>query len=342
MLKVEVSSETIQSPITALERSSREELFDSEHLLNQYHTKVLTDIHEIRDFMEKLQSSSDIKKSVQKLVSLLRSALRVRVQTHPGICKECLECAKHMCIETHMCKKISKCSGLEYQQEFLQCSKKGAIREAQSSETSCTNNEDTSSCAKACTCSGKRLTVCHSHSTSLEHMDIKECSHSTSAACCQEMWTSGNPKLCHHSKIGILFSGGLDSTILAALADEFVPLGEPIDLLNVAFERERKKLKLNRKQAREKKHLDSAEEKESTYLVPDRITGKRALDDLKKLYPNRQWNFVQVNGIFKILIIQLFLHIGTLRSVSILFQASGYLSVNKEYEVHCYNMMGSY
>jgi hypothetical protein len=306
VLKVEVSSETIQSPITALRRSSREELFVPEHLLNQYHTKVLTGINEIGDFMEKLQSSSDIKKLVQKLVSLLRSALQVRVQTHPGICKECLEYAKYMCSESDMCKKICKFSCLEYHQEFIQCSRNVSTCGAQPTETPCTISEDRSSCAKACTCSEKRSTVCHSHSTSSENVDVKEHSHSKSATCCQEVWTNGSPKLCGHSKIGILFSGGLDSTILAALADEFVPLGEPIDLLNVAFERVRKKGKLNRKQAREEKHLNSAEEKESTYLVPDRITGKRALDDLKKLYPNRQWNFVQVNDIFKNLVIVIF------------------------------------
>jgi len=35
-------------------------------------------------------------------------------------------------------------------------------------------------------------------------------------------------------------SGGLDSTILASLANEFVPHDDLIDLLNVAFEREKK------------------------------------------------------------------------------------------------------
>ncbi|XP_005097947.1 asparagine synthetase domain-containing protein 1 [Aplysia californica] len=38
------------------------------------------------------------------------------------------------------------------------------------------------------------------------------------------------------AKVAILFSGGLDSSVLAALADRCVPPEEPIDLLNVAFE----------------------------------------------------------------------------------------------------------
>jgi asparagine synthetase B (glutamine-hydrolysing) len=36
-------------------------------------------------------------------------------------------------------------------------------------------------------------------------------------------------------RLAILFSGGIDSMILAALADKYVPIEESIDLLNVAF-----------------------------------------------------------------------------------------------------------
>jgi hypothetical protein len=236
--------------------------------------------------MEKLQSDSDIKKSVEKLNHLLRNAVRVRVQTHPGICKECLEFAEHTSIKTRAHKQTSKFPDSRYQQEFLQCFEEDGTHEAQPSETSFTDIEHRSH-AKAC------------HSRSLKCTDIERCSQSEPAGCSQEMWTSKNPVSCHHSKVGILFSGGLDSTILAALAEEFVPPGEPIDLLNVAFEREKKEGNLNRKALREKKRIDLSAEKENTYLVPDRITGKNALDDLKRLYPNRQWNFVQVSKLVK-------------------------------------------
>jgi hypothetical protein len=297
VLKVEVSSESIPSPII-LDRNNREKLFDAEHPLNQQDTEGVTDIHQIRDFMEKLQSDSCIKKSVEELIFLLRNATRVRVQTHPGICKECLECVKHMNVKAYAHKQTSKHSDSKHPQKFLQCFEDDTY-EAHSSEISLTNTVHRSSHAKASMCLVKEFTMSQSHSTSLKRTDVQECSQSDQTTCSQEMWTSKNKKLCHHSKVGILFSGGLDSTILAALADEFVPFGEPIDLLNVAFEREKRKGNLNRKEVREKKHVNSSEEKEDTYLVPDRITGKKALDDLKRLYPKRQWNFVQVSKLVK-------------------------------------------
>jgi len=37
--------------------------------------------------------------------------------------------------------------------------------------------------------------------------------------------------------VAVLFSGGLDSAVLALIAHSFVPENEPIDLFNVAFER---------------------------------------------------------------------------------------------------------
>lgn len=73
-----------------------------------------------------------------------------------------------------------------------------------------------------------------------------------------------------HSKIGVLFSGGLDSTLLAFLADKYIPEEEPIDLMNVAFE------------------------KNGSFSVPDRRTGLASLNELRSLCPTRTWNFVEV------------------------------------------------
>lgn len=53
--------------------------------------------------------------------------------------------------------------------------------------------------------------------------------------------------------LGILFSGGVDCSVLALLAHEFVAEDEPITLLNVAFE---------------------TPKSDGSYNVPDRITGR--------------------------------------------------------------------
>ncbi|CAH0726032.1 unnamed protein product, partial [Brenthis ino] len=78
---------------------------------------------------------------------------------------------------------------------------------------------------------------------------------------------------CNHCTTGILFSGGLDCTILAFLADKYVPKDQPIDLINVAFET---------------KNNDS-------YDVPDRITGRESFEELKRTCGSRQWVFREVN-----------------------------------------------
>ncbi|XP_035898483.1 asparagine synthetase domain-containing protein CG17486 [Anopheles stephensi] len=85
---------------------------------------------------------------------------------------------------------------------------------------------------------------------------------------------------CSHAKIGVLFSGGIDCTILALLADEFVPPNCPIELLNVAFE------KVNR---------SNVKLPQIDWNVPDRVTGHASLDELRRLRPNRTWQFVEIN-----------------------------------------------
>ncbi|XP_027195332.1 asparagine synthetase domain-containing protein 1 [Dermatophagoides pteronyssinus] len=73
---------------------------------------------------------------------------------------------------------------------------------------------------------------------------------------------------CKHSTIAILFSGGLDSAVLARIADQFVePKHRPIDLLNVAFDSK----------------------------ASDRKTGIDAWNELCHQCPKRQWNFVQID-----------------------------------------------
>ncbi|XP_014215808.1 asparagine synthetase domain-containing protein 1 [Copidosoma floridanum] len=78
---------------------------------------------------------------------------------------------------------------------------------------------------------------------------------------------------CQHAKVGLLFSGGLDSAILAAIAHKHVDSNETIDLINVAFE---KKNNCN-------------------FDVPDRKTGRQTYDELLKLHPERKYKFIEVD-----------------------------------------------
>lgn len=65
----------------------------------------------------------------------------------------------------------------------------------------------------------------------------------------------------------LLFSGGVDSTLLAALAHEALPPGLPIDLASVCFDAGRS---------------------------PDRQSALDALAELRRLAPGRQWRLIQV------------------------------------------------
>lgn len=85
--------------------------------------------------------------------------------------------------------------------------------------------------------------------------------------------------------VGILFSGGIDSVVLAAMAAEIVATRAGtlrIDLINVAFENEGFKRSL-------KKGTDYFEQ------VPDRIAGRAAFRELQQLYPQVAFAFEAVD-----------------------------------------------
>lgn len=79
-----------------------------------------------------------------------------------------------------------------------------------------------------------------------------------------------------HRPIGILFSGGLDCTVLAALAHFLLPVDTPIELINVAFGKEPR-------------------------LAPDRIATFRAMTELLRLpkagktHERREWRLVLID-----------------------------------------------
>ncbi|KAI2629485.1 asparagine synthase-domain-containing protein [Xylaria nigripes] len=92
-------------------------------------------------------------------------------------------------------------------------------------------------------------------------------------------------------RIAVLFSGGLDCTILARLTHDLVPLSQGLDLINVAFENPRQ-VALEAKQP----HLQASDIYES---CPDRVTGRKAFAELKSCCPGRLWRFITVNVPFE-------------------------------------------
>jgi asparagine synthetase B (glutamine-hydrolysing) len=110
--------------------------------------------------------------------------------------------------------------------------------------------------------------------------------------------------------VAITFSGGLDCTVLAILSDEFIPEGQAIDLINVAFENPRvlasssgsSKVGIKKKKREDTSYVGSNEETglaDKTYDTPDRLTAREAWEELKSLRPKRKWNLVEVNVTYK-------------------------------------------
>ncbi|KIW46838.1 uncharacterized protein PV06_02470 [Exophiala oligosperma] len=85
------------------------------------------------------------------------------------------------------------------------------------------------------------------------------------------------------AKVAILFSGGLDCTLLARIIHEILPPDEVVDLLNVAFENPRSLAAKGSVQG-------TAYE-----LCPDRVTGRSSFAEICEVCPQRKWRFVAIN-----------------------------------------------
>ncbi|GFY88728.1 asparagine synthase family protein [Actinidia rufa] len=72
-----------------------------------------------------------------------------------------------------------------------------------------------------------------------------------------------------HAPVAVLFSGGLDSMILAALLDDCLDPKYEIDLLNVSFDKE---------------------------SAPDRISAWAGVKELKRVSPLRRWKLVEIDA----------------------------------------------
>lgn len=75
-----------------------------------------------------------------------------------------------------------------------------------------------------------------------------------------------------------------------------MPVGEAIDLINVAFEQKvQSSHPQNRTAKKGKKRQNATQAKPArNFSVPDRITGISGLEELRCINLSRQWNFVEV------------------------------------------------
>ena len=88
------------------------------------------------------------------------------------------------------------------------------------------------------------------------------------------------------ARVAILFSGGLDCTVLARMTHDLVDQDQSIDLINVAFENPRVAAHLPKGAT---SSLDDIYE-----ACPDRITGRKSFQELLTTCPGRVWRFVAV------------------------------------------------
>ncbi|WWD08959.1 hypothetical protein V865_007074 [Kwoniella europaea PYCC6329] len=91
-----------------------------------------------------------------------------------------------------------------------------------------------------------------------------------------------------NSRVAVLFSGGIDCTFLAYLLHLCLPPDDPIDLINVAFSPAPKP----------PNPYDKGKGKEPappSYDVPDRLSGRDAVAELREVCGDREWRFVEIN-----------------------------------------------
>ena len=89
-------------------------------------------------------------------------------------------------------------------------------------------------------------------------------------------------------RIAVLFSGGLDCTVLARILHDTLPKTQDIDLLNVAFENPRVVQAAGASQL--------SQTPRSVYsFCPDRITGLSSYSELLTICSGRTWRFVSID-----------------------------------------------
>lgn len=90
------------------------------------------------------------------------------------------------------------------------------------------------------------------------------------------------------ARVAVLFSGGLDCTVLVRMLHDALPKEQDIDLLNVAFENPRVVQVAGASQL--------PQTARSAYsLCPDRVTGLSSYSELLAICPGRTWRFVSID-----------------------------------------------
>lgn len=115
-------------------------------------------------------------------------------------------------------------------------------------------------------------------------------------------------RVAHDTRVAVLFSGGLDCTVLARLAHEVMDPEQGIDLLNVAFENPRVVAQLRKDHAKNKnKKKNSGNDNGNDEVdgdnididfyeaCPDRITGRKSFAELQRVCRGRAFRFVAVS-----------------------------------------------
>ena len=94
-----------------------------------------------------------------------------------------------------------------------------------------------------------------------------------------------HPYCADDASLAILFSGGLDCTVLARITHDLLPLNQPMDLVNVAFENPRLR-----------SQGDSLASDEKWFeRCPDRVTSRAAFRELGEACPGRKFRLLCVN-----------------------------------------------
>lgn len=90
-----------------------------------------------------------------------------------------------------------------------------------------------------------------------------------------------------HSKtdasLAVLFSGGIDSVVLAALSHRHIPMSQPIDLINVSF--------FNN-------NINSVSQSSLPHS-PDRLAAILSCREMQARFPERKWRFIAVDIQYK-------------------------------------------